>query len=192
MDFEIQGSTIAEPMVVQAGNTTEPIQVQARNTAEPIQVEQNLSSYQLERNKPMPTFNHGSIQANLIMELASFRKKLRIVSELNLELSKWPSVPDICLYPKRQIDLKNDIEGSMTEPPLCAIEILSPSQSLSTLTKKADNYFRNGVQSCWIVLPEMANIYVYSSPDDYAIFRSTETLRDELLDISFSLEEVFK
>ena len=80
----------------------------------------------------------------------------------------------------------------MKEPPLCAIEILSSSQQLSVLTKKADNYFQHGVQSCWMVLPEMANIYVYSSPDEYVIFRSNETLLDEKLDIAFSLEEVFK
>jgi len=42
------------------------------------------------------------------------------------------------------------------------------------------------------VLPSLTNIYVFSSPDGYNIFRASETLRDEKLDISFPLEEVFK
>jgi hypothetical protein len=48
------------------------------------------------------------------------------------------------------------------------------------------------VKSCWIVLPSLANIYVFSSPDDYNIFRATEILHDDTLDISFPLEEVFR
>lgn len=157
----------------------------------PTAVTDEISTYELERNKPMPSLNHGSIQANLIIELAPFRKKYRIASELSLDLSDWPSVPDICIYPKMEIDLKNDVIA-MKEPPLGVIEILSPSQSLSELTTKAAGYFAHGVQSCWIVLPSLANIYVFSSSDDYAIFRATETLHDEKLDISFPLEEVFK
>ncbi|MBI5916307.1 MAG: Uma2 family endonuclease [Bacteroidetes bacterium] len=150
-----------------------------------------ISNYELERNKPMPSFNHGTIQANLIMELAEFRNKFRITSETSLNLDQWPSVPDISMFPKSEMDLWND-EIAVKEPPLCVIEILSPTQSLNDLTSKANGYFQHGVQSCWIVLPSMANIYVYSSPDDYAIFRATETLVDNKLDISFSLSEVFK
>ena len=150
-----------------------------------------ISSYEQERNKPMPSLNHGSIQANLIIELASFRNKIRIISELSLDLSEWPSVPDISIYPKMELDMKNDVI-SMKEPPLGVIEILSPSQSLADLTAKAVGYFEHGVQSCWIVLPSLSNIYVFSSPDEYQIFRANETLEDKKLGISFSLEEVFK
>ena len=150
-----------------------------------------ISAYQLERKKPAPSFNHGLIQTRLIYELAPFRKKYRIVSELDLELSELTSVPDISILPYRELDLKNDILV-WKEPPLGVIEILSPSQSLTELTTKAAGYFAHGVQSCWIVLPSLTNIYVFSSPDGYNIFRASETLRDEKLDISFPLEEVFK
>ncbi len=149
------------------------------------------SNYNLERNKPRPSLNHGSIQANLIMELAAFRKKFRITSETSLALDQWPSVPDISIFPKSELDLLND-EIAVKEAPLCVIEILSPTQSLNELTTKAKGYFEHGVKSCWIVLPSLANIYVFSSPSEYAIFRSTETLVDKKVDISFPLAEVFK
>lgn len=149
------------------------------------------SEYELERNKPMPSLNHSAIQTNLIMELSPFRRLFRITSELSLELSDWPSVPDICIYPKMPIDLKKDVI-TMKEPPLCAIEIISPTQSVDELRAKAVKYFEHGVRSCWIVIPAFANIYVFSSPDDYEIYRAPETLQDAVLDLSLPLKEVFE
>jgi Uma2 family endonuclease len=146
--------------------------------------------YETERNKPMPSLNHGSIQANLIMELATFRNKFRITSELSLDLSDWPSVPDIAIYPKIKLDLKKDVIA-MVEPPLCIVEIVSPSQSLSELAAKADRYLEYGVKSCWLVIPTFGNIYVYSNSDNYNIFKMNETLVDDILGIEFSLKEVF-
>jgi Uma2 family endonuclease len=155
-------------------------------------VTDEVSNYELERNKPMPSFNHGTIQANLIFEIKlKYKDKYQVVSELSLDLSDWSSVPDISIYPKREMDLQNDVI-TMNEPPLGVIEILSPSQKLYDLTAKANGYFQHGVKSCWIVLPSLANIYVFSKPAEYEIFRANETLQDEVLDISFPLGEVFK
>jgi len=150
-----------------------------------------VSEYEIERNKPMPSLNHASIQSNLIMEFAAFRNEFRIASELSLALADWPSVPDICIFPKSPLNLREDVT-SVTEPPLCAIEISSPSQSTDQMRQKVEKYFEHGVQSCWIVFPSLANIYVFSSPDDYEIYRSHETLQDTILGISLPLKEVFE
>lgn len=150
-----------------------------------------ISDYEIERNKPMPSLNHASIQSNLIMELALFRSKFRIVSELNLDLANWPSVPDICIFPKTPLNLREDVTA-VTEPPLCAIEITSPSQSTDQMRQKVEKYFQHGVKSCWIVFPALANIYVFSSTDDYEIYRAHETLQDTVLGISLPLKEVFE
>lgn len=140
----------------------------------------------------MPSFNHGSVQANLIYLLKSlYNNHFRIVSELSLDLSDWPSVPDLSIYPKKPLDFKNDVV-EMTEPPLGIIEIISPSQSLNELTAKARDYFKHGVKSCWIVMLPLTNIHVFSSPDDYEVFRAHETLHDPALDISIPLKEVFE
>ena len=150
------------------------------------------NDYELERNKPMPSLNHGVIQNALGAELRfRYKKHFTIASELSLDLAEWPSVPDICIYPKLKIDHNHDII-SMTVPPLCAIEILSPSQSLNELSVKASKYFQFGVKSCWIVVPALRNVFVFSSPVDYQMFKWTETLRDELLDISLPLMDVFE
>jgi Uma2 family endonuclease len=150
-----------------------------------------LTDYEIERNKPIPSFNHGSIQANLIKELVPYWNQYRVVSELSLNLLDWPSVPDLSLYPYKVLDTRTDTI-KMTEPPVCAIEILSPTQSIGDLLAKANQYFQHGVQSCWIVLPGLDNIYVFSSPDTYEIFRVHETLKDEKTGISFPVRPVFE
>ena len=150
------------------------------------------TAYETERNKPIPSLNHSVVQLNLGSELRSrYKNKYRVASELSLDLSDWPSVPDICIFPKMPLDLQNDVTA-MTEAPLCTVEIISPSQSLTELVTKARDYFNHGVKSCWIVLLPLGNIYVFRSPDEYDIFRANETLHDNVLDISIPLSEVFE
>ncbi|HRI58457.1 MAG TPA: hypothetical protein PK228_02005, partial [Saprospiraceae bacterium] len=64
--------------------------------------------------------------------------------------------------------------------------------SLNELTTKARDYFKHGVKSCWIVMLPLTNIHVFSSPDNYEVFRAHETLHDPILDISIALKEVFE
>jgi len=150
------------------------------------------TTYETDRNKPMPSLNHSLIQANLIIQLGLlYKNNYRVASELSLDLADWPSVPDICIFPRMPLDLQNDVTA-VTQAPLCTIEIISPSQSLTELVTKARDYFRHGVKSCWIVLLPLGNIYVFRSPDEYDIFRANETLHDSALDISIPLSEVFE
>lgn len=151
---------------------------------------ETLSDYEIERHKPMPSFNHGSVQANLIALLHPY-KNYRVVSELSLNLSDWPSVPDLSIYPKRPLDFKND-QIKTKEAPLCVIEIISPTQSLDELTEKAGQYFKHGVKSCWLIMLPLTTICVFNSPDDYAYFQAHETLQDKVLDIALPLKAVFE
>lgn len=148
------------------------------------------NSYELERGKPMPSEIHGYIQGKLIARLYAYEDKYNFFSELSLDLNEWGSVPDITIYPKRKLNFRED-RIEVTTPPLCAIEILSPSQSLQELVNKASNYFQHGVKSCWLVIPSLENIYVFSSPESYNIFRSSQTLSDPALGIELELSKIF-
>lgn len=150
------------------------------------------SRYEIERGKPMPSKIHSFIQNNLIFQLnLNYRDKLQIFSELSLDLMSWESVPDICMYPKMQINTSQDII-SMKEAPLGVIEILSPTQIFNDLLIKINRYFDAGVTSCWLVLPGVDNIYVFSTPTDYRIYKSNEILQDEQLQIHLTLKEIFE
>ncbi|MGL4609707.1 MAG: Uma2 family endonuclease [Trueperaceae bacterium] len=149
------------------------------------------NSYEVERGKPMPSEIHGYIQSQLILEIGShYRNQYTLFSELTLELNGWRAVPDISIYPKRKMNFRED-RIEVTNPPLCAIEILSPSQSLQELVNKADRYFQYGVKSCWLVIPSLVNIYVFSSPEIYTMFRSQQLLKDEMLGLELELATIF-
>jgi Uma2 family endonuclease len=150
------------------------------------------SQYEIERGKPMPSKAHSIVQVNIGTELnIHYRKQFRIMSELSLELEGWKSVPDLVIYPYFEMDFRHD-EIRMTEPPLCAIEILSATQGILEISDKANQYFANGVKSCWIVIPQFKTVYVFSSADDYETYTGKDTLRDSVLDMELELEEVFR
>jgi Uma2 family endonuclease len=154
--------------------------------------EKVLSEYEIQRGKPMPSKNHSIIQKRLIVSLSNnYDEKYEIFSEVSLELSDWESTPDLAIFPKMKINFLED-EVRLTETPLCVIEILSPTQALSDLTSKANKYFKNGVKSCWLVLPSLRNIYVFSTITDYQIFSVNTILNDAALDIQIPLNEIFK
>ncbi len=151
-----------------------------------------IPDYELERGKPMPSKLHSRVQSNINFLLQThYRERYDVLSELNLELDGWGSVPDLCVYPKMDYDFSED-EIRMTAAPLCTIEILSPTQSLQELIDKAYHYFGHGVKSCWLVIPALKNIYVFSGRETYQIFKANETLTDAGIGVTLPLSEIFK
>ena len=158
---------------------------------EPI-IESGLSTYEIERGKPMPSKNHGFIQSRLSMIIGyRYLNTYNLYSELDIIMPEKPdSVPDVCIYPKSEIDFSEDVIG-MKEMPLTTIEILSPTQRENELVAKAKRYFAAGVKSCWIVLPIFKVIVVYSSPTKRQVFTEDMTLIDEVTGIELNLADIF-
>lgn len=149
------------------------------------------AQYELERGKAAPTKIHAYVEARLIASIGiDYGNRYSLFCELSLSLNGWKSVPDVSTYPKRKMNFRED-RTEVPTPPLCAIEILSPSQSLQELVNKASNYSQHGVKSCWLVLPSLENVYVFSSPETYTIFRSNQILNDSALGIDLELSKIF-
>jgi Uma2 family endonuclease len=85
-----------------------------------------------------------------------------------------------------------DDELRMTNMPLGVVEILSPTQSLTELITKSTEYFKAGVKSYWLALPDLKSIYVFSAPNEYEVFSKEELLMDVQLGIELPLKEIFK
>ena len=148
--------------------------------------------YLTERNKPMPSKNHSKVQSNIIISLGvNYEEKYDVHSELTLLLNDWKSVPDLSIFPSAEYNPHGD-EVKVTEAPLGVVEILSPKQTQSELILKAIEYFKNGVKSVWIVFPELENVYVFTSPDDYEMYRKGQILKDVALDIELEVSRFFK
>ncbi|GAB4051167.1 Uma2 family endonuclease [Spirosoma litoris] len=153
---------------------------------------EQVSDYERERGKPMPTLNHAYLQKNLLVSLDyRYRKTYTILSELNITMPERPdTVPDIAIYPKLQIDFLHDVT-SMTAMPLTVVEIVSPSQSDAEILTKFERYFNAGIQSCWLVMPSLQAIAVYSAIGKYQFFTDTTTLIDSATGIELVLSEIF-
>ena len=154
-------------------------------------LETSISNYELERGKPMPSFNHSVVQINLGFELKSrLQKTHTITSELNLELDGKKLVPDLAIFLKLAPDMQHDILW-VKEVPLTTIEILSPKQDLDSLLEKARLFLAAGVRSCWLVLPAVGTIAVFTGPSVYHSFTSDNALLDEVLGVEIPLADIF-
>jgi len=159
---------------------------------ESIKADNELSAYEIERNKPMPSKNHGYLQTRLSSEIDHlYRKQFTIFSEIEILMPERPNcVPDVAIYPKMEINFWDD-ELVMTEMPLIAIEIVSPTQSDTDLVKKINRYLEAGIQSCWLVMPSFQAISVYSGIGKYQFFSSEMILKDAVANIELSLIDIF-
>lgn len=63
------------------------------------------------------------------------------------------------------------------------MELDTLSQVLQTLVDKTNDHFSFGVKSCWLVLPMLQSIYVYSAPHRHEVFAQNDGLHDPNLDI---------
>jgi Uma2 family endonuclease len=93
------------------------------------------------------------------------------------------------VYPKREIDFVRDILR-MTEIPLLAIEILSPSQVIQELIDKIEIYINAGVQSSWLVIPTTCTVTVYHDFKSFESFSQGQII-DKKLAIHLELNEIF-
>ncbi|AMR25790.1 hypothetical protein A0257_00910 [Hymenobacter psoromatis] len=151
----------------------------------------HLSDYELERGKPMPSFNHSIVQLNIGSELRSrLRQTHTITSELNLELNGKKMVPDLAIFSKLTPDMQHDILW-VQDVPLTTIEILSPKQDLNSLLEKARLFLAAGVKSCWIVLPAVGTLAVFTGPTTYRSFTNGGAVVDEVLGVEIPLADIF-
>ena len=150
----------------------------------------NISAYEAERGKPMPSKNHAIIQRNLIVILSSQLNGKDVLPELSLNINGKERIPDLAIYPTVSFVPFAD-EIKVAQAPITTIEILSSTQKISDLTSKSGEYFDFGVQSYWLVIPELRSVYVFNQPNQHEVFANEETLTDATLGIELDLKRVF-
>ena len=148
------------------------------------------------------SLNHSIVQTQIAGLLLN-DDRFKTMVELSLDTSqidlsqfglkaKDELKPDICVYPKTIKRKRRDILR-MSEMPLLAIEVISPSQSIDSLLTKFDAYFDLGVKSCWLVIPSVDIVDVYSQPDKHKTFDMNDTeIFDEVMDIRLPIQKIFE
>ena len=112
--------------------------------------------------KPVPTFDHGSLQIEIGHMLAKYGRASSEARTLipGSGFGRDSAVlPDVCFFRRESARER----GHVTKPPHVAVEILSPGQSLLEMTAKARIYLDFGVESVWLVDPDGRTVEVFEA-----------------------------
>ncbi len=100
------------------------------------------------------------------------------------------AVPDLCIYDKTLRNWSVDVIKTKN-PPLLAIEILSPRQAFDDIVEKINNiYFPAGMPSVWVILPSVQSIMLFK-PDEKTKTLSEGILEDTASGFSLDIDKVF-
>jgi len=101
--------------------------------------------------------------------------------------------PDISFVSKDRLDsMTRDPKGFLHGAPDLAIEILSPSNTVKAMMKKALEYFESGSRLVWIVSPEDTSVTVLRPDGTESVITDTLTGEDVVPGFSVEVSEVFK
>ena len=135
--------------------------------------------------------NHSRLIHRLGVALLPYEDRYDIMPELEFELAAGRLKPDVALITKQPYDWEMDIVR-YPDPPVTAIEIISPTQSMDGLVAKIRlGYFSSGVLSAWLVLPTTRTINLYL-PNQPVQVLSSGILRDPASGVEIEIEKLFR
>lgn len=131
--------------------------------------------------KPMPQGEHSTIQGELIISINAVvkpQKVARAFPELRCTFGGRSIVPDVAVFTWERIPRKENggIANVFTEAPDWIIEILSPDQSATKVTKKILQCLKYETQMGWLIDPEEQTIFVYLPKQQPEVFDEPEQL----------------
>lgn len=135
-------------------------------------------------------FHHGYISSRLSTALLEFALKHRlglvVDSSTSFHLRNGDCLsPDVSFVRKER--LKNGITRQFFQgAPDLAIEVLSPGESRSSISRKLAAYFKDGTRLAWVVNPKDRSVRVYHSAKRSKCLRAGDCLEGEAVLPGFS------
>jgi Uma2 family endonuclease len=116
--------------------------------------------------KPMPKGKHSLIQREFILSTDGVWRRSKIalaLPELRCTFGGSSIVPDLAIFTWDRIpkDATGDIANTFDAAPDWMIEILSPGQSLTQVTRKMLHSLQHGCLMGWIIDPDDRSVIVY-------------------------------
>ncbi len=116
------------------------------------------------RERPMPTDIHAFVQGMIGHWFALHRKEWKIMSLPELRTRVTTSnfrLPDVTVIRRRPL-----LGKPQEDPPLIAVEILSPDDRLSELRERAEDFSRMGVENIWLIDPEKRHAFTWGAHEN--------------------------
>jgi Uma2 family endonuclease len=132
-----------------------------------------------------PGKRHGLICANVTRILGNFlaqRKKGYLCSnDTGVVVERDPDTvrgPDVLLFEDAErFDQVDEKYGE--QPPLLAVEVLSPNDSMGKVRRRVKEQFRFGTRRVWVLDADARNVIVYRQGHEDQLFEEAEELSDE-------------
>jgi len=129
--------------------------------------------------KPMPQGKHSTIQGELVTTINAVMKPQRIArafSELRCTFGGRSTVPDVSVFVWNRIprDENGEIANVFRLAPDWTIEILSPDQSQTKVTKNILHCLKYETQMGWLIDPEEQTVFVYRAKQQPEVFDEPE------------------
>ncbi|MBD2176563.1 Uma2 family endonuclease [Pseudanabaena sp. FACHB-1998] len=131
--------------------------------------------------KPMPKGKHSTLQGELVSTINGTLKLQNIAwafPELRCTFGDRSIVPDIAIFVWDRIPSDDDgeISNTFAIAPDWAIEILSPDQSHTRVTKNILHCLKHGTQMGWLLYPHEKTVLVYRPKQEIEVFDDPEAL----------------
>ncbi len=131
--------------------------------------------------KPMPQGKHSITQCELIIFINFIlkpKKVARAFPELRCTFGGRSTVPDVSVFIWNRIpaDDNGEIANVFTIAPDWTIEILSPDQSQTKVTKNILHCLNHQTQMGWLIDPDEQCVFVYLPQQQTVVFDEPEML----------------
>ena len=149
--------------------------------------------------KPMPQGQHSTIQGELVTTINAITKKQQIAwafPELRCTFAGKSIVPDVTVFTWEHLPINEDgtIGNQFNLAPDWVIEILSPDQSMSLVTKKILYCLANGSMLGWLIDPNEKLIFTYTKSSQPLFFEDKNDaipVPDFAQDVQITLGDIF-
>lgn len=149
--------------------------------------------------KPIPQGKHSLIQGELVPFINGVVKRQRIARafpELRCTFGDRSIVPDIAVFRWERLprDGDGEIANTFSLAPDWTIEILSPSQSHTKVTKNILHCLKHGSQMGWLIDPHERTVFIYQPRQEIAVFDQSDNLLlmpDFMAEQALTIDELF-
>jgi Uma2 family endonuclease len=149
--------------------------------------------------KPMPQGKHSRIQGKFVSAINTIAEQQKIASafpELRCTFGGRSIVPDITVFIWDRIpcDENGEIANVFPLAPDWTIEILSPDQSHTKVTKNILHCLKYGTQIGWLIDPAEKTVFVYRPKQEVEVFDESDSLLPVpsfVSELNLSIESLF-